>query len=153
MEIFKLQTSINYRFSQPNSDSHVEFISVLLFLFKRSYTFNKIQFSIFMRECTYASHWCWQLYRLRLVFFISTQVIHSTKVAYVLMHFVRYSDIEEILNLLVLYIFQFEYFIRPQSTVYSTFKYVVRACLFKFSNILVFSQDCSVNFWLENIFT
>ena len=43
----------------------IEFEAV--FLNKRSFPFNKIQLSIFTLECTYDSHWCWQLYRLSLI--------------------------------------------------------------------------------------
>ena len=43
-----------------------------VFLINEKLPFNKIQLSIITRECTFDSHWCWQLYRLSLEEFIST---------------------------------------------------------------------------------
>ena len=59
LEIFKLWTPIHYLFTLPNADTHFELIKELLLPFKRSFSFNKIQSSIFARECSCNSHWCY----------------------------------------------------------------------------------------------
>ena len=43
----------------------------------RSFPFNKIQLSIFARECLYDSHWCWQIYRLSLAWWVFS--LHSSR--------------------------------------------------------------------------